>query len=91
MVEMHVCQEQVVNISNIDIVLPQRIQQQRHTVVCSRVDKSGATGLDNQVAGVEQWADIVRIDGEYAIPDAGRCGNWVGHLPVATATLWWRA
>ena len=91
MVEMHMCQEQVVDVSSIDIGLPQRIQQQRHAVVCSCVDKSGAACLNNEVAGVEQRADIVRIDGEYAIPDIGRCGNWAGHLPVTTVTLLWSA
>ena len=67
MIEMHVREKYEVDIADIQVLLFERTDKQRHAAVHTGVDESCATTLDNQVAGVLLGARILRVDGDDAI------------------------
>jgi hypothetical protein len=71
-VEMHVRQENVVNVCRIDVLVAQTRQQIIDTIVDTGVDECGAAVLQDQVAGIEQGGSKARIDRGYAVTVVGR-------------------
>ena len=63
-IEMNMRQEHVVNIGDVEIPLVQRVDQQWHAVIGASINKGGPTTRNNQVAGILDWAQILRIDGD---------------------------
>ena len=66
-VEVNVCQEYVVDVGDVKVVLLQRTEQQRDAVINPGVDERRATLLDDQVAGILQRTRVLGIDGDDAI------------------------
>jgi hypothetical protein len=63
MIEVYVRQENIFNITNIEVLLFQAIQQEWHAEVCAGVNESGSAVFDNQVTCVKQRSNVVGING----------------------------
>ena len=66
-VKMNVGQENIVDVRSIEVLLMQRIDEQRNTVVCSGIDERGTAALNDQVTRILQGSLILRVDGRNAI------------------------
>ena len=80
MIEVYVCQENIVDRTRVEVLLAQRIEQQRHAGVGAGIDKRGAPVRDQQVARVEQRPDVVGVDGRDAITHFRQQRLLVRHL-----------
>lgn len=78
MVQVNMRKENVVNITHVEVLLMQRIDEQRHAVVGSGIDEGRAAAFNNQVAGVLQGSRILSIDGRDAIVKLGRLSAVTG-------------
>ena len=56
------------------VLLVQGIDQKRHAVICTGINKRGATILYDQVAGILQRPRIFRVDGGNTVIELGRLG-----------------
>ncbi len=72
-------QKHIVDICRIDVLAIQGVKQQRHAVIDACVDESAVTVLNDQVAGVEQWPNIIGIDCRYAVFELGDMCRLVAH------------
>ena len=70
MIEVYVSQEHGINVGNVEIVLRQRVEQQRHGTVRAGIDEGRATVLDDQMAGIVMRPRVLGIDRDDA--GAGR-------------------
>jgi len=71
-IEMHVGQEQVIDLLARDTNLVQCSQQARSRGAGSRVHERRATAVDDEVARGVSWADIKRVDQVDAIAEGPR-------------------
>jgi len=62
-IEVYVRQENVVNITNIEVLLFEAIQQKWHAEVCAGVNESSSAAFDNQVTCIKQRSNVVGING----------------------------
>ena len=72
MVEVHVRQEQVVDVSRIDIPLAQGSEQEGDAVVGTGIDEGGTPPGNDQVARIEPWPHVLGVYGDDAVAHA--CG-----------------
>jgi hypothetical protein len=66
-IEMNVCQENIIDVDGIQALLPQGVEQQRNAVVGAGIHECATPLLDNQVARILNRAQIFRVDGDNAI------------------------
>lgn len=60
-------EENEIDVLGIEILLPQSIVQERHTVIRSGVNERRSAALNDQVAGILQWPRVLGIDSKNAI------------------------
>ena len=96
-IEMHVCQEQVVDLLARDAEFVERRQQPGRGRAGTRIDEGGASLVHHQVAGGEPRSHVLRVDQVEAIdqrlgnaafvhevmPGTGGRAHWPSHLPVS--------
>jgi hypothetical protein len=71
MIEVDMGQENKVDVGNVQALLRQRIQQQRHGCVGTGIDECATALFDDQVARVLQRAQVFGVDGKDAIVESG--------------------
>ena len=59
--------DDVVDVTNIEVLLLQRVEQQRHAVIYTGINERGSAALNNQVTRIVERARILGIDGGDAI------------------------
>ena len=79
MIQMYMRQKHIVDVCRIDILATQRVKQQGHAVIDAGVDECAVAILNNQVAGIEPWPQIIGIDCRYAVFEFGDVGRLVAH------------
>ncbi len=79
MIEMHVSYEYKVDVSGIQALLLERIQEQRHAVVDAGVDKCRSAAFIDQVTGIMQRSLVLGVDGRNAIVEHRGLGDDARH------------
>ena len=74
MIKVNVREKNEIDVADIEVLLMQCVDQQRHAVVCSGIDERGALAFYDQMAGVLQGPRVLRIDGGDAVIELGRLG-----------------
>ena len=63
MIQVYMGQKNIIDVGCVHVFLAQGVEKQRYTCVRARIDKRGTPVFDNQVTGVENRTNVVRVDG----------------------------
>ncbi len=66
-IEVYVGEKNVIDLADVDVLLVQCVNQERHAAVRTGIDKRRTAILNDEVAGVLQRPRILRVDGRDAI------------------------
>ena len=72
MIEVNVRQEHVVDVRDVETLLPKGVEQQWYGIVGAGINERPTAALDNQVARVLERTQVFRVDGDDAIVECRR-------------------